>query len=538
MASNDPTQIQTFQSKGFDDTVEFEKGRVLAVSDESRAVTNEEHKLGLFEAVSTYPKIVIWCMFLCLPIIGIQYDQTVMGAYYALPAFQQRYGNYVGGKWVIPAQWQSAISMAGYLGQVIGALGVAAWPLDRFGPRRTLTVAVAAVVGCIFIQFFSQTIEVLYVGELLQGLVSGSFIVICVSYASELSPLPLRGILSSYANLCAVTGQFIGTGVTFAFQSRLDQWAYRIPFAIQWWWCIIYFIFIWFAPESPYWLVRKDREDEAVAVLTRLSGRHDSQQDALRRVAMMRVTNQMEKEASSSTTFAECFRGPNLRRTEICVVAYIIQVWGGAALMGYSTLFFELAGLPSKNAFALSLGSKGFAFAGTILSWFILWRVGRRTLYCWGQVALTCFLFVIGILDVMPNYPSHPGLQYSQAVMLMLFAFVYDFSIGPVEYVLLGEISSTRLRGKTIAVALAIKAVFGITNSVSMPYMMNSDHANMRGKAGFLFGGLNLLFAAWAFMRIPETKGRTFEEIDMLFERGVKAKDFSKYVSDADVHQE
>jgi SP family general alpha glucoside:H+ symporter-like MFS transporter len=122
--------------------------------------------------------------------------------------------------------------------------------------------------------------------------------------------------------------------------------------------------------------------------------------------------------------------------------------------------------------------------------------------------------------------------------MLMLFAFVYDFSIGPVEYVLLGEISSTRLRGKTIAVALAIKAVFGITNSVSMPYMMNSDHANMRGKAGFLFGGLNLLFAAWAFMRIPETKGRTFEEIDMLFERGVKAKDFSKYVSDADVHQE
>ena len=98
-----------------------------------------------------------------------------------------------------------------------------------------------------------------------------------------------------------------------------------------------------------------------------------------------------------------------------------------------------------------------------------------------------------------------------------------------------GEISTTRLKGKTIAVSLAIKAVFGIALSVSMPYMMNSDHANLRGKAGFLFGGLNVFFTVWAFLRVPETKDRTFEEIDQLFERRVKAKDFSKFKSDADV---
>lgn len=80
--------------------------------------------------------------------------------------------------------------MAVYFGQVVGALGVAAWPMDRFGPRPTLSVAVAAITGCISIQFFSQSIEVLYVGKLLQSLVSGSFIVFRVSYASELAPLP------------------------------------------------------------------------------------------------------------------------------------------------------------------------------------------------------------------------------------------------------------------------------------------------------------------------------------------------------------
>lgn len=488
--------------------------------------------------------------------------QTVMGAYYALPAFQHRYGRLVGGKWVVEAQWQAAIrfvsspslsppnegdgirqsdqasSMAGYMGQVLGALGVAAWPLDRFGPRRTLSVAVAGVTGCIFIQFFSQSIEVLYVGELLQGLISGSFIVICVAYASELAPLALRGILSSYANLCAVIGQFIGTGVTFGLEGRMDQWAYRIPFAIQWWWCLLFFMFIWWAPESPYWLVRRDRDEEAVRVLTRLSGRSDSEDDARDRVALIRETTRLERELRSSASFLDCFRGANLRRTEICTIAYIIQIWGGGAFQGYSTLFFELAGLPSKNAFALSLGTKAFSFTGTIVSWFIITRFGRRTLYCNGQSILTIFLFLIGILDVMPNYSSHPGLQYGQAVMLMLFGFVYDCSIGPVEYVLLGEISSTRLRGKTIAVSLAIKAIFGIANSEAMPYMMNSDHAYWRGKAGFFFGGLNLLFTLWAYMRIPETKGRTFEEIDLLFERGVRARDFKKFRSDADTQEE
>ena len=167
--------------------------------------------------------------------------------------------------------------------------------------------------------------------------------------------------------------------------------------------------------------------------MVRLSGHEDAAQDAQDRVVMMIETDRLEKELSANTTFAECFRGANRRRTEICTIAFIIQVWGGSALTGYSTYFFELAGLPSKNAFALSLGTKAFAWVGTLLAWFILWRVGRRTLYCWGEVALTFFLFMIGFLDVAPNYTSRPGLQYAQAVMLFLFAFIYDLSVGPVE---------------------------------------------------------------------------------------------------------
>lgn len=314
-------------STGGEEDLKFKNGNVLVISEETRAITQEEHKLGVLEAARLYPRTVLWAMFLSLPLIGIQYDETVMGAFYALPAFQKRYGRPVGGgDYLVPPQWQAAISMAGYIGQVFGSLGVAAWPLERFGPRRTLSVAVFGVTCCIFIMFFAVSIEMLFVGELIQGIISGSFIVICVSYASELTPLSLRGILTSYANLCAVTGQFIGTGVTFALEGRKDQWAYRIPFAVQWWWCILFFAFIWFTPESPYWLVRRGREEEAVRVLTKLSRRPDAEQDARERVTLIRETDRIEKELSRTATVADCFRGANLRRTEICVVTFIIQV--------------------------------------------------------------------------------------------------------------------------------------------------------------------------------------------------------------------
>jgi len=65
--------------------------------------------------------------------------------------------------------------------------------------------------------------------------------------------------------------------------------------------------------------------------------------------------------------------------------------------------------------------------------------------------------------------------------------------------------------------------------TVAIPYMINPDQANMRGKLGFFFGGLSCISLVWAFFRIPETKGRTYEELDIMFERGVKTREFKKY---------
>jgi len=114
----------------------------------------------------------------------------------------------------------------------------------------------------------------------------------------------------------------------------------------------------------------------------------------------------------------------------------------------------------------------------------------------------------------------------------ILWNFFFDISIGPVAYVIFCEVSATRVRSRTIAFATAVQATVGVVMTVAIPYMINPDQANMRGKLGFFFGGISFLCLIWAYLRIPETKGRTFEELDIMFEREVPTKQFKGYVVD------
>lgn len=105
-----------------------------------------------------------------------------------------------------------------------------------------------------------------------------------------------------------------------------------------------------FAPESPYWLVRQDRKEDAKAALIKLtSPKHRPDLDQV--LIMIEQTNLLEQELESTTNYMDCFRGANLRRTEISIMVYLIQVIGGNPLIGYANFFFEQAGLDPADAF-------------------------------------------------------------------------------------------------------------------------------------------------------------------------------------------
>ena len=170
--------------------------------------------------------------------------------------------------------------------------------------------------------------------------------------------------------------------------NRTDEWAYRIPFAVQWVWPIPLIILIHYAPESPWFLVRAGRIEEAAAAVARIQ-KKGSTVDPMDTVAMMVRTNEHEKAISAGASYWDCFKGTDLRRTEIACVTWAAQTLSGLGFAGQFVYFLQQLGVSADDSFSFQLGSVGMGFVGTILSWLIMNRAGRRTIMVYGTFGLT-----------------------------------------------------------------------------------------------------------------------------------------------------
>lgn len=259
--------------------------------------------------------------------------------------------------------------MGNPIGQILGSLA-SSYPLEHYGRKLTLATCCIYSILCIFLQFFSSSLPILCLGEVLGGLAYGFYVVIAPLYASEVCPLALRGVLTACTNLAFVIGQFVGQGLAAGMEGRSDEWAYKLPFAVQWIWPVVLLIGLPFAPESPYWLVRQGRLSEArtsLESLTSSQGKHVPDIDAL--LIMIEQTDRLERKMEETTSYQDCFRGSNAKRTEISIMVYLIQVIGGNPLIGYANFFFEQAGLNPADAFKMGVGNTALGFIGTCLSW-------------------------------------------------------------------------------------------------------------------------------------------------------------------------
>ena len=243
------------------------------------------------------------------------------------------------------------------------------------------------------------------------------------------------------------------------------------------------------------------------------------------KVAAMKASHlaHAEKETPS---ILECFRGTNLIRTGISTGVFLCQhLVGIVFVLGYSSYFFQLAGLNPGRSFDLGVGVTACGVLGNFLSWFTVNRFGRRFNFILGMAVLTSLLLLIGIMDVVPS----SGAKWVQAAATVIYAFVYFNTIGALAFVLLGEVSTPSLRGHTTALATATQSILGIVMNVAIPYMVNPDEANMRGKVGFVFGGLAAVGTVVSFFYIPELKGKSFDQINTLFENKVPPRHMGSY---------
>ncbi|KKK22767.1 hypothetical protein P175DRAFT_0471342 [Aspergillus ochraceoroseus IBT 24754] len=489
----------------------------------AKVATEKEHCMTFWEGLKLYPKAVAWSVLISSAIIMEGYDVALMGFFYGFPAFTNKFGHLTsGGSRELSASWQAGLSNAMSCGQILGlfANGIIS---ERFGYRLTMLGSLVANVAFVFITFFAQNVETLLVGEILMGIPLGVYQTLSVTYACEVCPVALRAYLTTFVNLCWVIGQLIASGVLKGLSNRVDEWAYRIPFAVQWIWPIPIFVAVLMAPESPWWLVRKGRIDEAVHSLNRLTCKGNSDFNSIETVAMMVHTNELEKKITAGTSYLDCFRGLDLRRTEISCLIWAAQKLCGSGLMAYSTIFYQRAGLPVSQSFNMTVAQYGIGFVGTVLSWVLMSYLGRRRLYVGGLGILCVLLLVVGFISIAPEstYTS-----WATGSMLLVYTFFYDSSVGPVCYSLVCELPTTRLRIKTVVLARNLFNFCSILSGVIIPYMLNVDAWNWRGRAGFFWGGLSLLCFLWAYFRVPEPRGRTYAEMDALFEGKFSARKF------------
>ncbi|KEQ75181.1 putative maltose permease [Aureobasidium namibiae CBS 147.97] len=488
-----------------------------------------ERTMTLGQALRMYPKAIMWSMVISLPIIMTGYDLALIGNFYAFPQFNQKYGERLDdGTYALAAPWQSALTNGVLVGEMLGLLANG-WACERWGYKFVTQMSLAILTCLIFIPFFAPTVQVLLVGQILCGIPWGALTTLTIAYAADVCPAAIRAYMTSYVTLCWIIGSLLATGVLRGLLDRKDEWAYRIPFALQWMWPLPIFCAVFFAPESPYWLIRHDRVEEARHAIRKLTSVPTEKVEDI--LALMTYTTQIEELSTQGTSYWDCFKGTNLRRTEIvCIYGGVVQTLCGQALAGLSVYFFTRAGLDPSHAFSLGLGQLGILLVGFFLGWICLNYVGRRQLALIGLSMLSVLLFIVGFLSLAPK--TNTDASWAAGVMLVAWSFVAGVTFYPTVFPIQGEIPSTRLRGKTIVLQRNLYNIVGVVMSVLNLYMLNPTQWNMQKQIAFVYGSTCFCCVIYVYFRVPECKGLTYAELDSLFDRKVDARRFTTSAAD------
>ncbi|KAK9235017.1 general substrate transporter [Lipomyces kononenkoae] len=488
-----------------------------------------EMPMPLWEAMKAYPMAIFWSLVVSMCVVMEGYDMILINNFYAYPTFARKYGTYFPGVgYQLSAAWQAGLGNAAGIGAFIGTLANG-YLVNKFGQKPVLIGSLFVLSCFIFMTFFAENILVLCLGELFCGLPWGVFSTASPAYASEVLPMSLRVYLTTYTNMCFIIGQLIAAGVLYSLVDLDTEWSYRIPFALQWIWPALLIPLLFFAPESPWHLVRTGRLEEAEKSLSRLQSKSASI-DVKDTLAAIVQTNNLEQELSIGTSYWDCFKTFERRRTAIACLAFAGQVLCGLNFAYNSTYFFQQLGLSTSQTYRLNVGGTGLALLGTIFSWFLLLPYfGRRTIYLWGMATICLILLLIGILNVRT---ASTDIATTQAALTLVWTFMYQLTIGQIGWAIPAEIGSTRLRQKTVCVARNAYYIVSVIAGGLEPYFMNPTQWNLKGYTALVWSGTSLLTFIWAYFELPETKGRQFEELDILFAYEVPARKFRTFQID------
>ncbi|XP_039977878.1 solute carrier family 2, facilitated glucose transporter member 3a [Xiphias gladius] len=417
----------------------------------------------------------------------------------------ERYGESIS-PGVCTIVWSVAVAIFS-VGGMVGSFSVGVMA-DQFGRRRSMfLVNSLAVIGGLLMGFSTicSSYEMVIAGRLVIGLFCGLFTGLTPMYVGEVSPTPLRGAFGTLHQLGVVVGILIAQ--IFGLEALLGSdkmWPLLLALTVVP--AVVQCILLPFCPESPrFLLINLKQEEQARKALVRLRGSEDVSKD-LQEMKEESAKMAMEKKV----TIPELFRSAAYRQPLLIAVMLQLsqQLSGINAVFYYSTGIFNSAGVKQPIYATIGAGIVNTIF--TVVSLFLVEKAGRRTLHLLGLGGMAVSALVMTISLLLKDIAT---MSYVAIMAVMLFVAMFEMGPGPIPWFIVAELFSQGPRPAAMAVAGCCNWTANFLVGISFPKLVE-----LCGPWVFLiFTAFLIIFFIFTFIKVPETKGKTFDEIARSF---------------------
>ncbi|XP_059543004.1 solute carrier family 2, facilitated glucose transporter member 2 isoform X1 [Myotis daubentonii] len=410
---------------------------------------------------------------------------------------------------LITMLWSLSVSSFAIGGMIASFFG--GWLGDQLGRIKAMLIAnILSLAGALLMGFSKMGPSHILIisGRAVSGLYCGLISGLVPMYIGEIAPTTLRGAIGALHQLAIVTGILISqiVGLDFILGNR-ELWHILLGLsAVP---AVLQSLLLFFCPESPRYLyIKLDEENKAKKSLKRLRGGVDVTKD----IAEMRK-ERSEASSEQKVSIIQLFTNPSYRQPIlVSLMLHMAQQFSGInGIFYYSTSIFQTAGLSQPVYATIGVGAINTVF--TALSVFLVEKAGRRSLFLIGMSGMcVCAVFMSVGLVLLNKFA---WMSYVSMVAIFLFVSFFEIGPGPIPWFMVAEFFSQGPRPAALAIAAFSNWTCNFIVALCFPYI-----AEFCGPyVFFLFAGVVLAFTLFTYFKVPETKGKSFEEIAAEFQK-------------------
>ncbi|KAJ5231357.1 uncharacterized protein N7469_005945 [Penicillium citrinum] len=457
------------------------------------------------------------------------YDDKIISPLAALPLFVAKFQgpNPATGAFALTARNQDLVFSIPLVGAVLG--GLLASPLNfHFGRKWPVIAAYIVSIGGGLLQVFAPNLGAFVGGRSINGIAMGVALATAPLYVSEVVPVSIRGRCVSSINIFNLIAGVVGTVVVWGTNKLDGQLSYQIPLAVQSAVPVILLIMTIPLPESPEWLISKGNIEQARCNLRKLRGFGDEQVDD--EIQLIELCEKFNRDLQSDVRFWHIFKRQNLKRTIVAGSFFSLNQISGVILSTtYTTVF--LAELGIADPFSLTIIASCCTLAGTIAAPLVIDRVGRRPTAFTGM----SILFIIDVVaGSLAFHKRNKHTILAIAALSFIFNFFWASSFFSLSNLMPSEIATPKLRHYTMSYTVACQEITAVITTLVVPHLTSADAANLGAKTYLIFAGCMGATLVFMYFFMPETRGRTFAEIDEMYAANVPARKWRSYRTSAE----